>query len=131
MQQKAPITAGTVTGAHPEAKPEEGICGPLPFCSFSPEKAKGLKMENGREQRGLAIAAICKLKQERYGVWMVPSQTFVGKSYKVTYFREVGTCTCPDFEARQEHCKHIFAVELVIRRETNADGTTTVTHAIY
>lgn len=38
------------------------------------------------------------------------------------------TCTCPDFELHQAACKHVFAVEYAIRRETaTKDGTVTET----
>jgi transposase len=38
-------------------------------------------------------------------------------------------CTCPDYEERQQPCKHVFAVEFFVKRETRttADGATTVT----
>ena len=26
-------------------------------------------------------------------------------------------CTCPDFEQRQERCKHVYAVEFTVQRE--------------
>src|SRR5947207_177052 len=41
-----------------------------------------------------------------------------------------GDCTCPDFELRRDFCKHILAVQLVVKREQNADGSTTVTETI-
>jgi predicted nucleic acid-binding Zn finger protein len=64
-----------------------------------------------REQRGLAIAALCKL-DKKDGAWIVPSQTG-SDSYKVHHGKEP-RCTCPDFEKRGEKCKHIFAVEYTI-----------------
>ena len=36
-------------------------------------------------------------------------------------------CSCPDHEINQKKCKHIFAAEFSVRRETSPDGTTTVT----
>ena len=41
--------------------------------------------------------------------WSVPSQTTLGR-YQVQVVRGEGRCSCPDFAARQEPCKHIFAV---------------------
>ena len=38
-------------------------------------------------------------------------------------------CSCPDFELRGQTCKHGYAVEFVIRRETAPDGTVTETRA--
>lgn len=85
-----------------------------------------------REQRGLAIAALCKI-DKKDGMWTVPSQSGSGK-YQVRH--EVGECrcTCPDFELRNVNsvgpllkCKHIYAVEFTIEREVNTDGSTTLT----
>lgn len=77
-----------------------------------------------REQRGLAIAATKKLKQKG-DLWLVPSCTGTG-TYVVDY--EPATCTCPDFELRQQPCKHVYAVEFTVRRETaTKDGTVTET----
>ena len=74
--------------------------------------------------REMQIAAICKISRKPDGSWEVPSQTGQAK-YKV---KCDGTphCTCPDHELRQCKCKHIYAVEYVILRERNADGTDTI-----
>jgi hypothetical protein len=41
-------------------------------------------------------------------------------------------CRCPDFEFRQQRCKHIYAVEIVLRREVtvSSDGTQTVIETV-
>jgi len=84
-------------------------------------------MTNARQERGLMIAAIAKIKQKD-GAWVVPSQS--GKEpYKVRV-GEQPHCTCQDHETRGCKCKHIFAVEYVIQREENNDGTTTVTETL-
>jgi hypothetical protein len=45
---------------------------------------------------------------------------------------EGATCTCPDYELRQSACKHVYAVEYTIRRETKAkDGTVTTETITY
>ena len=42
------------------------------------------------------------------------------------------TRTCPDFELRREPCKHVYAVEYTIRRETTAkDGFVTTETVTY
>ncbi len=76
-----------------------------------------------REQRGLEIAATKKLRQKG-DLWVVPSQAGAG-TYVVDPTEARGaTCTCPDYETRQASCKHVFAVEFTMRRETVApDGT--------
>jgi len=85
-----------------------------------------------REQRGLMIAATTKLFPNGGGEWTVPSQTNGGR-YSVCVNGNCVHCTCPDFEARGLPCKHIFAVQFTVKRETsttvetNAQGETTVT----
>ena len=81
---------------------------------------------DGREQRGLAIAAKCKLTKKD-DTWLVPSQSQDGEKYTVI----PGTkCTCPDHEVRQVKCKHLWAVEYVLERETAQDGTVTETETV-
>lgn len=67
-----------------------------------------------REQRGLAIAERNRLAP-RDGLWYVPSGSS-GERYTVD--PAAGSCTCPDFDLRGAKCKHIWAVEFTIRRET-------------
>jgi transposase len=81
-----------------------------------------------RQQRGLAIAARCKVVRGREGEWTVPSQTD-GHRY-VVKLGAAPHCTCPDHETRGCMCKHIYAVQYVIEREQNADGSVTVTETL-
>ncbi len=81
---------------------------------------------DARQQRGLMIAATARI-QEKDGAWVVPSQSQRGR-YTVA-LDEGGRCTCPDFAERQLPCKHIFAVEFVLKRETTPDGTVIETRA--
>jgi hypothetical protein len=70
-------------------------------------------MMDGREVRGLAIAAKCRLTKKG-DAWLVPSQSQDGEKYTVI----PGTkCSCPDHEVRQIKCKHLWAVEYVLQRE--------------
>ncbi|HKO99771.1 MAG TPA: SWIM zinc finger family protein [Pyrinomonadaceae bacterium] len=70
-----------------------------------------------REVKGLEIAAKSKLQQSG-DRWFVPSQTgHRGTYYTVKPDTATPHCRCPDFEARQLRCKHLFAVEYVIQRE--------------
>lgn len=82
---------------------------------------------NAREQRGLAIAAKCKIEKHK-GAWLVPSQSGVGKSYRVN--PALGMCSCPDHIETGEKCKHQYAVEFTMSREFHADGTVTDTQEI-
>src|SRR4051812_31106457 len=86
-------------------------------------------MENGREQRGLMIAATTRLSKKG-DTWTVPSQTVGGRKYTVEFSGGNAKCSCPDYEARQERCKHVWAVEFTIKRENNADGTVTETRTV-
>lgn len=81
-----------------------------------------------REQRGLAIAAVCKVVRKG-PVWVVPSQSGEGK-YTVCPDEQAPYCSCPDHETRGVTCKHIFAVRFTMQREQNADGTETITQSV-
>ena len=81
----------------------------------------------GRQQRGRAIAELVDIGKNRLG-YKVPSQSGNG-SYVVNTDGEP-FCTCPDFEKRQQPCKHVYAVEFLIQREEKHDGTTIETQAI-
>lgn len=67
----------------------------------------------GREQRGLVIAATCKIKQQG-DVWIVPSQS-EGQVHRVNVNRQ--NCTCADNQDTGAKCKHLWAVEFVKQRE--------------
>ena len=82
-----------------------------------------------REQRGLELAATRKI-QQKDGIWLVPSQSGDGTSYRVNIRTKAASCTCPDHETRGVRCKHIFAAAFVMTRERNPDGTTTVTESL-
>ena len=81
----------------------------------------------GRQQRGMAIAALVPVVKNKLG-YKIPSQSGNG-SYVVNVDDEP-FCTCPDFEKRQEPCKHVYAVEFIIRREERPDGTTIETKTL-
>src|ERR1043165_1485669 len=85
-----------------------------------------------REAKALVIAAKSKLTKKG-GKWIVPSQSGYKPFYEVDPNPDAPHCDCPDFEKRGERCKHIFAVEIVIERESSTttvktgDTTTTTT----
>jgi transposase len=81
-----------------------------------------------REQRGMRIAATCKLTKNGQ-VWLVPSQSGHGR-YTVSPDPESLHCSCPDHETRGLKCKHLFAVEFAMKREQHDDGSTTVTKTV-
>lgn len=82
-----------------------------------------------RELKGLMIAATSKLTQKD-GAWLVPSQS-TSKRYTVDANPTAPHCNCPDFELRQQKCKHVLAVEITIEREQSItetiDGQTVTT----
>ena len=84
-----------------------------------------------RRQRGLAIAAVCRIVKKN-GQWIVPSQTGNG-TYRVNLDPPspgVPMCNCPDFAERGQPCKHVFAVRYVVEREKNGDGSETITESV-
>jgi transposase len=81
-----------------------------------------------REIKALQIAAKSKLRRKG-NVWLVPSQAGHGE-YEVNLDPQTPRCTCPHHEYTQARCKHIYAVEYVIERETTADGQTVVTETV-
>ena len=83
---------------------------------------------NARQGRGTALSQSKGIKQVRDGLWTVPSATGHG-SYAVD--AKAGTCTCPDHETRAVRCKHLFAVEVVMKETvvetvTKAGGSESV-----
>jgi transposase len=86
-----------------------------------------MNSQDPRQQKGLEIAATLRIRKHGDG-WIVPSQTLNGR-YTVTKEADGLHCTCPDFELRHLPCKHGFAVEFYLKRETitSPDGETTVT----
>src|SRR2546426_2763620 len=81
-----------------------------------------------REQKGMVIAATMKVRMVHTGGWRVPSQSFIG-TYSVRATAEGHACSCPDFAERQLPCKHIFAVQFTLFRQTTEtpDGSTVTT----
>ena len=75
-------------------------------------------MDNIRRLKGLEIAATVDIPR-RDGFWIVPSSKGAG-SYRVN-FTEL-TCTCKDFEAYGEKCKHLWAVEFANTRTKSTLG---------
>ena len=83
---------------------------------------------NAREQKGLVIAALCRLNRKENGVWIVPSQRGRDTLYSVDPSKQ--TCTCPDHAENGFKCKHLYAVEFTVKREVNKDGSITETKTL-
>lgn len=88
-----------------------------------------MSITNERQARGLVIAATSKI-EKKGNVWMVPSQTDKGKRYTVSPDATNPHCSCLDHETRGCKCKHLFAVDFVMKREQTADGSTKVTQTV-
>jgi hypothetical protein len=73
------------------------------------------------------IAALCKLNHKD-DEWLVPSQSGAERIYRVNPAKQ--TCTCPDHSEAGRKCKHIYAVEITMKREVGTDGTVTETKSI-
>jgi hypothetical protein len=85
---------------------------------------------DAREQRGLIIAATCRLNRLNDGTWLVPSQS--NKSGNATYRvnLEAKTCTCLDHTDGGNTCKHYYAASIVHKRDVLPDGTVIETKTI-
>jgi hypothetical protein len=83
-----------------------------------------------REQKAVAIATHTNLVRKPNNTWIVPSQSGA-KTYTVNPDPESPFCDCPDFEYRRARCKHVLAVEIVLKREIVTNGQTqTVTETV-
>ena len=82
---------------------------------------------NAREERGLIIAAICKLNRTSDGAWLVPSQSNE-KIYRVDL--DAKKCNCLDCTEGGYVCKHYLAAMFVFQRETMPDGTVIETKSL-
>jgi len=79
---------------------------------------------DARQERGVQLAQRGHITQHAGG-WKVLSASGNG-SYFV-HLEGSPSCTCPDFELRQQPCKHIHAVECIIVWDTITDGSQTIT----
>ena len=88
------------------------------------------KATDGRKQRGLLLAATARIIRKGMATFSVPSQTVSTTRYVVVQeTAEQFVCTCPDYELRGQTCKHGFAVDFYLKRETTPDGTVVETRA--
>lgn len=76
---------------------------------------RGERSMNIREEKAIELANRGRVVKRPNG-WLVYSLNSSEKYY-VTILPL--SCTCPDFELRQEPCKHILAVQIVLSREAS------------
>jgi transposase len=84
---------------------------------------------NMREERGLIIAATCKLNRKSDGTWLVPAQTNK-EAVCYTVNLETKACTCLDCTDGGFVCKHYYAASIVYKRDVLPDGTMIETKTI-
>ena len=78
---------------------------------------------DARVERGLIIAATCRLNRMNDGTWLVPSQTKAGDVAAYHVNLEAKSCTCPDHKEGGFTCKHFYAASIVHKRDVLPDGT--------
>src|SRR5713226_9860964 len=88
--------------------------------SVSAATKKGGASMSPREERGLVIAATCRLNRTDDGTWLVPSQTHAETTYRVNL--ETKACTCLDCTDGGFVCKHYYAASIVQKREVLPNG---------
>jgi transposase len=84
------------------------------------------KLIQKRKQKGYAIAQTQKVVNKN-GLWEVPSQSSPKQTYTVELRIDGSRCTCRDYTTRGIKCKHVWAVELTVDKQINADGSTIIT----
>ena len=84
-------------------------------------------MDN-RRLKGQQIAQMCKIQKKDAYNWIVPSQSGRG-TYTVSRSMQGGfKCNCPDYELRQQPCKHVYAVMTMVLKWFDKQGNeTTIT----
>jgi hypothetical protein len=63
---------------------------------------------DAREQRGLVIAATCRLRRNADGTWLVPSQSRTKEVVGYTVNLQAKTCTCLDHKEGGEEERAIL-----------------------
>src|SRR3989338_6335392 len=81
-----------------------------------------------RKQKGMEIAKTSRIMKTDKG-WQVPRQSGNG-AYLVISNGFGASCTCPDYEQRRSKCKHVWAVELTVTKEVDAEGNVTIIKTI-
>ncbi len=76
--------------------------------------------DEGRQQRGLAIAALAPIERRQSG-YLVPAQSKNGFYIVNLEGGDGPNCDCPDFQLYQRPCKHIYATQLALRREERTE----------
>lgn len=87
--------------------------------AISPRQERALALVRGKRSAFRQIAG---------DTFFVPSQTNAGSGYVVNL--SARTCSCPDYEERQQPCKHVFALQYVRHELEMPDGSTVVSESL-
>lgn len=75
---------------------------------------------NARETKAVQLTGDMRITFKD-GVWIVPSQTSSSTRYTVNPSLAAPSCDCDDFQLRQQPCKHIAAVRLLLDRQIKGE----------
>lgn len=123
-QKKAPVAADN----NDEGKMHRRVNAECTLCSHSSVAAPDMGRErsmNIREEKAIELADRGRVVKRPNG-WLVYSLSS-GEKYFVTVLPL--SCSCPDFELRQEPCKHILAVQITLAREVSGSPTEHISDA--
>jgi transposase len=70
---------------------------------------------NTRQIRGEKLAAYATIKEQKNGIWYVPSSRGDNKQYRVDLKNE--TCNCADYVMRRAKCKHLIAAGIKFEQQ--------------
>ena len=76
---------------------------------------------NTRKAKGEQLAKTVQIEKKGLDKWLVPSQTGSG-AYTVNRLGKNFKCSCPDFQTRNQACKHIYAVEIKVLKWFDGQG---------
>jgi SWIM zinc finger len=77
-------------------------------------------VKQSRLDKAIALANAVTMRNDKDGPFFtLPSQTNQDKVYEIRLLAQgTHSCTCPDFVYRQSDCKHIMAVRIHVKKET-------------
>jgi transposase len=88
-----------------------------------------MRTTEGRQLRGLEIANTSRITQVSPNSFLVPAQGGPSR-YKVKLDDHHPTCSCPDCQTRDVKCKHIWAVEYLLKKAVDKEGRKTITKTV-
>lgn len=71
-----------------------------------------------KEKRGLILAKEHSIRKISNNIWRVNSQSSPTKYHTVNLLPHGGSCTCSSWKNEKVKCKHIYAVEYIMKKNT-------------